>query len=93
MLGKKKVQILGAAFSMGAALFTGTSQAGIGDVYQNSPPFQGITFTFTQTDADTLTFEIAGTLGGDWSTANFLAAFDLKDIGINFSTQTGTANG
>src|ERR1700756_4275395 len=56
-------------------------------------PFQGITFTFTQTDADTLTFNIAGTLGGDWSTANYLGAFDLKDLGLDFSTVTAIANG
>ncbi len=69
-----------------------SAQAGIGDVYA-SAPFQGITFTFTQTDADTLKFNIAGTLGGDWSTANYLGAFDLKDLGLNFSTVTATMNG
>jgi len=69
-----------------------SAQAGIGDVYA-SAPFQGITFTFTQTDADTLTFNIAGTLGGDWSTANYLGAFDIKDLGLDFSTVTATANG
>jgi hypothetical protein len=69
-----------------------SAQAGIGDVYA-SAPFQGITFTFTQTDADTLMFNISGTLGGDWSTANYLGAFDLKDLGVNFSTTTATMNG
>ena len=61
-------------------------------VYE-SAPFQGITFTFTQVDADTLTFNISGTLGGDWSTAKYLGAFDLKDLGLNFSTTTATLNG
>jgi hypothetical protein len=69
-----------------------SAQAGIGDVYA-SAPFQGITFTFTQTDADTLKFNISGTLGGDWSTANYLGAFDLKDLGVNFGTTTATMNG
>jgi uncharacterized membrane protein YgcG len=69
-----------------------SAQAGIGDVYA-SAPFQGITFTFTQTDADTLKFNIAGTLGGDWSTANYLGAFDLKDLGLDFSTVSATMNG
>ena len=67
------------------------AQAAIGDTY--SATFQGLTFTFNQTDADTLTFEIAGTPSGDWSTALYLAAFDLKDLGLDFSTVTGTANG
>src|SRR5438067_1317922 len=67
------------------------AQAAIGDTY--SAQFQGVTFTFNQTDADTLTFELQGTPSGDWATAKYLAAFDLKDLGINFSTQTGTANG
>src|SRR5437773_3531249 len=58
-----------------------------------STTFQGITFTFTQVDADTLKFELSGTPTGDWSTAQYLAAFDLKDLGIDFGTQSGTANG
>lgn len=93
MMDKRK--LLGAAFSVAAALIAGSAQAGIGDVYQ-SAEFQGITFTFTQTDADTLTFHIDQTgasLSGDWATAAFLAAFDLKDLGLDFSTETGTANG
>lgn len=69
-----------------------TADAAIGDVYA-SAPFQGITFTFTQTDADTLKFNISGTLGGDWATANYLGAFDLKDLGLNFGSTTATMNG
>jgi hypothetical protein len=75
------------------------ARAGVGDVYSST--FQGVTFTFTQTDADTLTFELAGTvpLAPNWNTAQYLAAFDLKDLGLNFgntgqnSGQTGTAFG
>jgi hypothetical protein len=76
-----------------AVLLVGGSkaQAAIGDVYADT--FQGVTFTFTQTDADTLTYRLQGTLGGDWSTAQFFGAFDLKDIGLNFDTATGVANG
>ncbi len=78
---------------MVAALLVGggTAKASIGDTYSDT--FQGVTFTFNQTDADTLTFRLQGTLGGDWSTANYLGAFDLKDLGLNFNTVTGTANG
>jgi hypothetical protein len=67
------------------------SHAGVGDVY--SATFQGVTFTFTQTDANTLTFRLAGTLADDWSTASYLGAFDLKDLGLNFSTSGATATG
>lgn len=82
--------------ALGATAFTlaavPTADAAIGDVYA-SAPFQGITFTFTQTDADTLKFNISGTLGGDWATAGYLGAFDLKDLGLNFGTTTATMNG
>jgi len=73
------------------------AQAAVGDVY--GATFQGITFTFTETSATRLTFELAGTPAGDWTSANplmkanYLAAFDLKDLGLNFSTVTGIANG
>jgi hypothetical protein len=60
-------------------------------IYMDS--FQGLTFTFDQTDADTLSFNIAGTPSGDWTGVNYLGAFDLKDLGLDFSTVTGTANG
>ena len=60
-------------------------------IYMDS--FQGLTFTFDQTDSDTLSFNIAGTPSGDWSTAQYLGSFDLKDLGLDFSTVTGTANG
>jgi hypothetical protein len=60
-------------------------------IYMDS--FQGLTFTFDQTDADTLSFNITGTPTGDWSTAQYLGSFDLKDLGLDFSTDTGIANG
>jgi hypothetical protein len=89
------MKLIKSLFAMSAvALAAATvpmAHAGIGDVYSST--FQGLTFTFTQTDADTLKFEIAGTPSGDWSTAQYLAAFDLKDLGLDFSTVTGTANG
>jgi len=78
-----------AAFTLAAVP---AANAAIGDVYASSA-FQGITFTFTQTDADTLKFNISGTLGGDWATANYLGAFDVKDVGLNFATTTATLNG
>lgn len=87
MLGKQKL----VAAALVAAFSAGSSWAAPGDIYQST--FQGVTFTFTQTDADTLTFDLKGTLAGDWAPANFLASFDLKDLGLNFGTQTGTANG
>ena len=58
-----------------------------------SATFQGLTFTFTQNDANTLTFRIQGTPTGDWSTANYLASFALKDLGEDFTTTTAVANG
>ena len=50
-----------------------------------SATFQNVTFTFVQTDADTLTFDIlnADNATTDWDTAAFLAAFDLKDLGLD----------
>ena len=60
-------------------------------IYMDS--FQGLTFTFDQTDADTLSFNIAGTPSGDWTGVSYLGDFDLKDLGLDFSTVTGTANG
>ena len=86
-LNSMKSLVIVAALLVGG----GTAQASIGDTYSDT--FQGVTFTFNQTDADTLTFRLQGTLGGDWSTANYLGAFDLKDLGLNFNTVTGTANG
>jgi len=89
----KSTKSLIAASALAAALGSPLSHAAIGDVY--SALFQGVTFTFTQTDADTLKFELAGNppLGVDWVTATFLGAFDLKDIGLDFGTATGTAFG
>jgi len=89
---KCKVSLIASSAMLLALAAAPSAQAGIGDVYA-STPFQGITFTFTQTDADTLKFNIAGTLGGDWSTANYLGAFDLKDLGLDFATATATLNG
>src|SRR5947207_11530336 len=55
--------------------------------------FNGVTFTFNQTGSNQLTFELSGTPSGDWAGAQYLAAFDLKDLGLNFNTVTGIANG
>ena len=57
--------------------------------------FQGLTFTFNQTGSNTLTFEISGTPSGDWAGVQYLGAFDLKGLGLDFSAghSTGTANG
>jgi len=60
-------------------------------IYMDS--FQGLTFTFNQEDANTLSFNIAGTPSDDWSTAQYLGSFDLKDLGLDFSTVTATLNG
>ncbi len=74
------------------ALAMTTAHAGPVNVYQ-STAFQGVTFKFMQVDADTLSFNISGTLGGDWATAKYLGAFDLKDLGVDFSTTTAKVNG
>jgi hypothetical protein len=58
-----------------------------------SDTFQGVTFTFDQLDADTLRFELSGTPSGDWAGVQYLGAFDLKDLGLDFTSATGTANG
>ncbi len=55
--------------------------------------FQGVTFTFTKLDADTLKFELKGTPSGDWTGVQFLGAFALKGLGIDFTSASGTANG
>ena len=91
----KSLALLAASRAVGVVLtLAGASSAWATPVsVYESAPFQGITFTFTQVDADTLTFNISGTLGGDWSTAKYLGAFDLKDLGLNFSTTTATLNG
>jgi PEP-CTERM motif len=69
----------------------GTARAVTGDVYSDT--FQGITFTFTEVDANTLSFNLKGTPLPDWNGINFLDAFALKDLGLNFTTTTGVANG
>ena len=58
-----------------------------------SADFQGLTFTFNQTAANSLSFNIKGTPSGDWTGVQYLGAFDLKDLGLDFSTVTGVANG
>ena len=50
----------------------------------------GLAFTITEVTSTTLTFHIEGTPTGDWSTAQFLGAFDFKDLGLNFGTATAT---
>jgi len=55
--------------------------------------YQGLTFTFIQLDPDTLTFRIQGTPSGDWTGVQYLGAFDLKGLGLDFSLVTATANG
>ena len=65
-------------------------------VSQASATFQGLTFTFNQTDADTLTFQIQGTPTGNWAAANYLGAFSLNDLGMNVTggaAATATLNG
>src|SRR5262245_7880398 len=60
-----------------------------------SATFQGLTFTFTQTDATHLTFRVQGTPSGDWApggnTVDYLASFALKDLGLDFSAGQATA--
>jgi hypothetical protein len=65
-----------------------------------SATYQGLTFTFTLTDSDTLTFGITGTPEPNWDTAGYLGAFALKFVGeddpLDFSVtggDTATANG
>ena len=80
-----------------AALISGghLAQAAPGAFYQTT--FQGATFLITEFDSDTLIFNISGTvpLEPDWATAASFAAFDLRDLGLNFKNggATGTANG
>ena len=88
----KSIRSLSTASALALALAAPLSHAGVGDTY-TSTPFQGLTFTFTETTATTLTFNMSGTPSGDWATAAFFGAFDLKDLGLNFQSVTGTANG
>jgi hypothetical protein len=57
-----------------------------------SDPFQGLTFTFDQQSSTQLSFNITGTPSGDWADAHFLKAFDLKDLGVDFSDPSVTAS-
>ena len=62
-------------------------------LFSGSATFQGVTFTFNQTDSNSLTFELSGTPTGDWAGVNFLGAFSLKDLGLDFTTDTAILNG
>jgi len=84
-------RMIGTALATAAAMFVGASQADAAVTYQAT--FQGLTFTFEQTDADTLTFEIEGTPSGNWTGVQFLGAFDLKNLGLDFGSETAIANG
>jgi len=75
------------------AVLTGAAPTAYAALYSGSDTFQGVTFTIIQTDANSLTLRIAGTPGGDWATANYLGAFDLKDLGLDFGSVTAVANG
>lgn len=85
-----KGRVAGMALAAAVALFGGASQA---DAATYQATFQGLTFTFEQTDADTLTFEIEGTPSGDWTGVQYLGAFDLKNLGLDFGSETAIANG
>ena len=89
---KSRISFIASAAMALALAAVPDAYAGPVNVYQSSA-FQGVTFTFTQVDADTLKFNISGTLGGDWASAKYLGAFDLKDLGLNFGTTTATVNG
>jgi hypothetical protein len=67
-----------ALIAAAAALSFGAAQAA-----DNSLTFQGVTFETTAVDADTLQLNIlnADAATGNWSGVNFLAAFEIKDIG------------
>ncbi|WP_284620169.1 PEP-CTERM sorting domain-containing protein [Aquabacterium humicola] len=75
--------ILAATALAAAAVLAPLSQAAV----MFSSTFQGATFIITTVDSDTFTFEIQGAdaLTGDWAGANFLAAFDFKNLGVDFS--------
>ena len=68
-----------------ALLISGTAAA--------TSTFQGLDFTFIETSPTTLTFEIEGTPSGDWTGVQYLAAFDLKGLGLDFSLVGAAANG
>jgi hypothetical protein len=56
--------------------------------------FQGVTFTVDIVDADTFTFRIQNALSTtdpNWSSATRLGAFSFKDIGLDFSSVTGSS--
>jgi hypothetical protein len=61
-----------------AVLAFGAAQAA-----DNSLTFQGVTFETTAIDADTLQLNIlnADAATGNWTGINYLAAFEIKDIG------------
>ncbi len=90
-----KARLAATALATAGALFAGASQAAIGDTYTDT--FGGLTFTIVQTDADSLTLNISGTPSNDdnagWAGVQFFGAFDLKNLGLDFTSDTGTANG
>jgi MYXO-CTERM domain-containing protein len=55
--------------------------------------FQGVTFTVTVFDPNTLTFRIQNAVdaGPDWTNATQLGAFSFKNLGLDFSAVTATA--
>lgn len=56
--------------------------------------FQGVTFTFGVIDGNSLSFRIqnaSSTPDANWAAATQLGAFSLKDLGLDFSTVSGTA--
>jgi MYXO-CTERM domain-containing protein len=57
-----------------------------------SATFQGATFNINSVDSNTFTFQILGAnaLTDNWFGANFLAAFDFKGLGVDF-TQSGVS--
>jgi hypothetical protein len=74
---------LAAATAVAVALATPLAQA-----YPTySASFQGVTFDVTQTSESAFTFDIhvSTALSGSWTGATYLAAFGLKDLGVDFS--------
>ena len=85
----KTLKRLFALTAIAAAVAASGVNAAPGDTYQAT--FQGLTFTFLQTDPDSLKFEISGTPSSDWAGVKYLAAFDLKDLGLEFDADGATA--
>ena len=80
-----KKHLRGLAAAAALALVAGTASA-------NALTFQGVTFTTTAVDSDTLELTIDNALSatGDWSGIQYLKSFELKDIGsISSATLAG----